>query len=276
MKKGLIVLSALAILASCGTQQSTSDNQNATADSIVKAEEKNIIIDNNTKYKLPSPVELYILIKEAKAKYTPEALHDITKSSKYITSDAKAINFGIYASDLAYCTVFEKQQETHNLFKTIKTMGVELGISEGFNASIVERIDKNLYNSDSLYQITNDSYWEVCNSLEEQGNANILSKILLGGWVESLHLAIQSVEKFDTSSELVLRITEQSYLLENLIDYISSLAKDDSNDELLQRLLDLQYSFDKLYDNSEDVLITPEQYKEIAQKVDNFRNQLIK
>ena len=252
MKHQCLFLIPVVMLFSACTSNSSKVAE-TTTDSVV---EDAPVVNENTKYKLPSPVELYLLIREAKAQFNPDALNSTQKSANYLTSTQKSVNFGIYASDLAYCTVFEKQQETHNYFKVLKDLASQMGITEGYDNRIVGRIDKNLYNSDSLYQITNDSYWEVCNFLESNGKANILAPILMGGWIESVYLAVISVDKFDPNNEIVLRVTEQSYLLENLLDYVKSLKKDKETDEYIEKLKDLQYSFDKLYDNPENVLIT--------------------
>ncbi len=230
----------------------------------------------NVKLKLPSPVELYLFIREAKVEFKQEALNPTNKSGNYITRDEKALNFGIYASDLAYCTVFEKQQETHNYFKVLKSYAGELGVTEGYDKKIIARIDDNLYNSDSLYQITNDSYWKVCNYLEENGKADILAPILFGGWIESLYLATQSVETFDQTNPIVIRITEQRYLLENLIEYVNSMKKNKETEMYLSKLNALQDIFDQLYNNSNNTLITKEQYKAIVQKVKSIRADFVK
>lgn len=272
MKQQYLVLIPLVALLSACVGNGSKDNE-LHADSVMTEE---VIKSENTKYKLPSPVELYLLLREAKANFKLDALNSIDKASNYLTNTQKAVNFGIYASDLAYCTVFEKQQETHTYFKTLKTLATQLGITEGYDNVIVSRIDKNLYNSDSLYQITNDSYWEVCNYLEENGKASVLAPILMGGWIESVYLAVNSVEKFDPNNEIVMRITEQSYLLENLLDYLKTLRKEQDTEKYIKMLVDLQYSFDKLYDNPENVLISKDQYKEITQKVKSIRAEMIK
>ena len=40
----------------------------------------------------------------------------------------KAINFGIYAADIAYCSSFEKNQETQEYFVTAKEIAKAFGI----------------------------------------------------------------------------------------------------------------------------------------------------
>lgn len=272
MKSKFLVIVTLALTFSCGE---STNNSNLSKDKIAEAD-KGENLNKKVQYKLPSPVELYRLMKNYGTEYEGEVLHNIALADNYITSAEKAVNFGIYASDMAYTSVYEMHEESYSYFKLLKSLAAQLGITEGYNEKIVERLDKNLNNSDSLLQITNDSYWEVCTFLEESDKADILSKILLGGWIESVHIAISSIEKFEAENETVLLITEQSLLLENLINYLKSIKKDKENDIYLTKLLNLQVSFDKLYYNPESVTITKDQYKEIAEKIKALRSELIK
>jgi len=266
--------SVVVFLSSCsskGTKSEAKQNKDSIAD-------EESASNSSTKIKLPSPVELYLFIREAKVQYTGVSLNPIDNASKYVTANKKAANFGVYASDLAYCTVYERQQESNNYFKTIKEFAQQLGINEGFDKAIVSRIDANLYNTDSLYQITNDSYWKVCNYLEENNKQDVLAPILVGGWIESLQLAINSVDKFNQSNVIVIRITEQRFLLENLLEYLKTLKNSATDKDIvayMNDLNDLQSSFDKLYDNPNNVLITLGQYKDISQKVKAIRTKII-
>ena len=83
------------------------------------------------------------------------------------------------------------------------------------------------------------------------------------------------MQKFDAANQVVVRITEQQLLLENLIDYLNSLNDNSQLQDIISSLTDLQSSFDLLYENAEDVLITEEQYKEITEKVEALRAQII-
>jgi len=271
MKHIITILLTIPLFFSCSNQ---SDETSTEMDSLNLS--KKDTIDINTKVKLPSPVEFYLFIRESKAQFNAVALNKKEKAINYITSSQKATNFGIYASDLAYCTVYEQQQETNDYFKTLKNLAGDLGVNEGYDKTILTRIDKNLTNSDSLYQITNDSYWKVCNYLEDNNKTNILGPILIGGWIESLYLGIHSVETFSQDNPIVQRITEQRYLLDNLLDYISTLKKTKELEMYTSKLVDLQSSFVKLASNPNNILITKEQYKEIGLKVINLRNEITK
>lgn len=269
--RNLFFLSLFALVAFVSCNNETQTQQTEIKDTIV--EEK--VVDRNTQYRLPSPVEFFMFMKDEKAKFNKKSLNDVSKKSSYNTTSQKALNFGVYAADLAYCTVFGQNQETFNYFSTCKQVADELGLIQGFDEKMAKRIDQNINNSDSLYQITTDGYWEAVTYLEEQDKSNLLPYILIGSWVESCYIALNSVQRFKADDPIVLRVAEQQLLLENLIDHLNSLGEVEALKDIISKLTDLQSSFDLLYDNSEDVIITQEQYNEISAKIRTLRKEIV-
>ena len=206
--------------------------------------------------------------------FNKENLNSTDNRVKYITNQKKAINLGIYASDLSYCTVFKQNKETFSYFSITKKMADELGLTEGFDEKIVKRIDQNMSNSDSLYQISNDSYSTAISFLEQQGQGDLLPLLITGAWIESVNIAIKSVDKFNPDNQIVLRIADQGLLLENILEMYKSLSQENQQTDIYNKLIDLQQSFDKLYDNTDEI-ITKRQFDEISTKVKSIRAELI-
>lgn len=244
------------------------------------SQQQNIVIEEEevgpslTTIKVPSPVELYMFMYNAGLKYEKSFLNPADRSTKYVTSYKKSLNFGIYASDLAYCTVFKQNKETFAYFSTTKKLADDLGLTEGFDEAIVSRIDANISNSDSLYKITNDSYSSATSFIEQQGNGALLPLMLTGAWIESVNIASRSIKKFSTEDEIVLLIADQQFLLESILEMFETIPAEDNYPELVEKLKDLQQSFDKLYDNA-DVRITQKQYDEIVTKVKVLRAEIV-
>lgn len=260
---------AVSMMISCNeTTPVTMDD----AEDTLSLESENDLVRSTVK--IPSPIELYSFMYEANAKFNKDNLNSIDNRSKYINNQKKAINLGIYASDLGYCTVFKQNKETFSYFSITKQMADDLGLAEGFDEKIVKRIDQNMSNSDSLYQISNDSYSTAVRFLEQQGQGNLLPLMITGAWLESVNIAVKSVEKFNPNNEIVIRIADQGLLLENLIEMYKNLGENENQKDLFNKLLDLQHSFDKLYDNT-DVIITKHQFDEISSKIKALRAEII-
>jgi hypothetical protein len=184
------------------------------------------------------------------------------------------LNFGIYASDVAYCTIYGKNQETFKYFSASKQLADQLGFTEGFDDKIAKRIDQNVSNSDSLLKITTESFASATNFLQDQGQMDLLPLIVGGAWIESVFIAVNSVEKFSPDNEIVIRIADQQFLLENLVEYLKSVGENETNKNFYKQILDLQTSFEKLFDNT-DVVITKEQFNEISKKVKSIRSEIV-
>jgi len=247
-----------------------SDEQGQT-DTVIVEEETQMVLST---IKVPSPVELYMFMYNAGLKYDKKFLNPADRNSKYVTNYKKSLNFGIYASDLAYCTVFKQNKETFTFFSATKKMAEELGLTDGFDEAIVKRIDANISNSDSLYQITNDSYATATSFIEQQGNGALLPLMLTGAWIESVHIAAKSIKKFSAEDEIVLLIADQQFLLESLLEMFEAIPEEDNHPELIEKLKDIQESFDKMYDNV-DERITEKQYEEIVTKIKVLRAEIV-
>jgi len=269
--KTLFVVFLLIIVYSCNNDSKKANDEMNTDSTAINNNVK--YLERNMTYKLPSPVELYIILKTAKAPFNKEILNPTNKVSKYYTRESKAINFGIYASDLAYCSTFGKNQETFQYFKVAKQLADEIGLTKGFDENVAKRIDANINNSDSLYQLTSDSYFIATKQLDQDDQTNVLPYILTGGWLESVYVATNSVKKFSADNEIVNRIVDQQFLLENLLDYINSLENPEQYKNITDKLIQLQDIYITLLDN-QDVIITEKQFNKLSKMVMVFRNQL--
>ena len=277
MKKNQIIYFVSVILlfglwACNGSQQ-----ENQLIDDNAVVEEDSVSQDLGQQFfQLPSPVELFMFMWEDGAPFNEANLNSISNVDKYVDLKKKAINLGIYSADLAYCTIYDKNQETMNLFSATKRLADDLGLTEGFDQSILDRIDQNIDNSDSLYQITSDSYSKTLTFLQSQGQTQILPYIIYGGWLESIFIATQTVKKFNPESEIAIRISDQGLLLENLKEFFQFIeAKDPKATLVLNDLNELSAIFDKTLD-AEDGLMSKAVYKEVKNKVKQLRENTIK
>ncbi len=269
----MVVLLSIAVIQFWGCSGNSSEDVFEEGDTTLHEEANNFSSENELDaFKLPSPIELFIYLKENEATFQKDVL---SSENEFYTTKSKALNFGIYASDLAYASVFSENQKTFSYYKLVKTLADELDLTEGFDEKMTNRVKENINNTDSLYEITNDAYWEACSFLDSQGRQNILSYVTIGGWLESVYIALNTVDKFDGENKIVIRIAEQHLLLDNLLDHLNQKHKgDEEMAELITKLTDLQLSFDLLYENKEEV-ITKAQYKEISKKITALRQELV-
>lgn len=236
-------------------------------------EVKGIVVEDasGVNYRIPTPIDIFVLLQSQKAPFVGQALNNPENSVHYNTSLSKAVNFGIYATDLAYCSVFGDFQTSLIYYNAAKELAVPLGLYEGYGEQIANRINSNLNNVDSLIDISSESYYQITTFLEDQGMSDVLALIRFGCWIESLYLAIESVDQFDQSSPIIERIVDQQLLLDNLVGILKQNTYSENVNQVLEMLVDLQEIYDTLYSNSEEVRITKKQYVNIVNKVRELR-----
>ena len=267
--RSLILVALVGVISSCGNSPTVIEEDNDLTANDTLTEQLTEII---TQFKMPSPIEVYISLWEDEARFTKEALNPTENVNKYNTTAKKAINLGIYASDVAYSSVYDKNQLTMGYFAVSKKLADDLGLSEGFDDKFMNRITDNLDNADSLYTISNESYIQATSYLQNNGQTQLLPYITFGGWLESVHLIIASIKTYNENSVTIQMLNDQGALLENLVDYYKSLNSNDDINDIYKDLQSLQDIYDKSLDN-ESGIISKEQFNEIKSKVSDIRNK---
>ncbi len=232
-----------------------------------------------TKYKLPLPVELYLALKQEEIPYNSDILTDPKAVDKAVTSVSKAMNLGFYSSDLAYCTVFDQNKDATDFFEVTKRLSEDLKINVGYTQETVDRFHRNINNSDSLYAISTQNYWKTCDFLEETQHINVLPFIIVGSWVESMHLSIHAIEKAPSNEKSIMeRVGAQREPLGQLIEYLYKTLVDikvfkinQDIQRIVKELMELQAIYDQLDKNPKGTKITKKQFEQIAEKVAKIR-----
>ena len=138
MRAPIFILIALAffLTQACSSEQnSEQEMHNAATDTVAQTlhetdENSECEIVVYTKYKLPLPVELYRFLKNESYVFQEKLMNPVSNLARYNTSVEQAVSFGIYASDLAYCTVFAQNQDAIIYFHITKKLANELHIDK--------------------------------------------------------------------------------------------------------------------------------------------------
>ncbi len=207
------LVAALGItLAGCGKKAQQTDDSTEqlkiSSDIVNKVEE--VVIT------LPSPLEMTSLLKKSGAGFNAAMLNSPSNSSKYNSANKQAMNLGVYGADLGYTAYFGKTQESMNYLKALNKLGLSLGVSGAFETKVVERIEKNISNQDSLLYLITAQMENAEEYLKSSQRADHATLILTGGWVEGLYMATQQL-KVKPSPALETRIGELKLSLNSLL-----------------------------------------------------------
>ncbi|MDQ3048900.1 MAG: hypothetical protein M3R27_15225 [Bacteroidota bacterium] len=282
-----------AVLVACGSSGSDADAVDGS-DSVSAEDKVKDTKAQNVFYSIPSPIETTSLLKSAGARYNSKFLNPIENVSKYSSVTSKALNLGVYGSDLSFTSIFDQTQESLLYLRCTNKLAAGLGISGAFDESTTSRLESNMDNRDSLLGIISDSYWTADAYLKENGQPGVSSLIVAGGWIEGLYIATQ-IAKSTNNEGIITRIGEQKLSLDNLIALLEAYKSENAGiAEVITSLTPLKKIYDEIpvtasetevktdtetkvttIGNNSTFKLTPEQLKRITEKTTEIRNKII-
>lgn len=227
----LMIAGVSTLLTACGDE---GNDDSTSGDATIETEVWGFDSKGGNSYAVPSPNELFSLIKASKLPYKEGLIS--SESHKYTSSKVQALNFGRLTADIAYTASYEKFQESINNFDNLRKVGDDLGISYVFDEILVNRVKQNMSNSDSLEIISNSSYQRIIQQLEDGEKGSTLAIIAAGGFVESIYILSHLIGTYDEKNPLLQRLADQKLVMENILDYLNIYADEQRVQEVLEEL----------------------------------------
>ena len=80
----------------------------------------------------------------------------------------------------------------YHLKKLVLNKSQSLEIENAIDKAIYERFQSNLdaSNPNSLFYLSNETYYNAYSYLEENQRGDVLGMIIIGGWIEGLHIIL--------------------------------------------------------------------------------------
>jgi hypothetical protein len=175
-------------------------------------------------YQMPTPNELFSLVRDMAGEGHKRMLNPASNVDRYVSLRKRAVNFGIYSTDLVYASYFKLNVEVARYYLTTKKLAESLGINQAFTDADFVRLEANITRGDSLEVISNEAYMRAYSKLQEEGMGATLALVLAGGWVESMHLVVRQIEVFGANEALMQRVAEQKVTLEQLLSLMEAHA----------------------------------------------------
>lgn len=251
--KSIAFVALLAVVA-CSPQKKEEEKSNSEAFDKAQKEVKEKI--SNVVKEMPAPSEIPYLLMETGADVNESLLHNVKSVGNYSQNNQAAINLGIYATDIAYLSAYEKSQKALSYLTEIRPLADQLALSGSFDPKMVERFEANLSNTDSLAMIVNDAIDNADDHLKKTDRPKVAALLLAGSFIEGLYIATALVENYpndlpDEVRSLILIplvdvIIKQEEPLIDLIELLGSVDKDDYINTLITDLEGLKAEYKKL------------------------------
>ena len=107
------------------------------------------------------------MLKDAGTQYDYSLLNEPANSSNYNSNFNKAINLGIYGTDLGYANIYEENQDAIQYLNSIKGLANDLSIGQFFDFTTIARLATNSKNLDSLLLITTQNFNSINSYLHQ-------------------------------------------------------------------------------------------------------------
>lgn len=289
----------IAILTACGSGGKTDEQAMLSSLDSAALQGPHIseaVIDDLLQ-EIPSPLEISVLLKESGKKYNVDFLNSADNIAKYNSNYQKAVNLGIYGTDLGYTNIYEKNTDGIKYMTSIKSLADDLNIGQFFDLETISRLATNSRNLDSLLLITTQNFNNINHYFQTQNRSNLSVLLLTGGWLEAMHITCSVAAGDPKNKELNEKIGEQKIVLEKIVKLLSFYKDTDQHmASLLSDLEGLKQVFDNvnitytykestfvvvdgvmvIKDNSTTTVeITPEQVIEIKSITSSTRNKII-
>ncbi|MCU0438352.1 MAG: hypothetical protein MUC49_10565 [Raineya sp.] len=271
-------------------KQSDSTSKNQSSKAAISPEVIKSFVD-----KIPSPMVISSLIKEMGVEYDQGLLNSIDNESKYNNDYRRALNLGIYSTDLGYANIYEKTQDATNLLVGVKDMADALAIGQYFEFEKIKELAKSSDKLDELLRVTEENLQEVNNRLQSNNRSDMTVLIITGGWVEVMYLAC-NVAKKKRNKDLETTIADQKVVLKQLVELLNYYDSTPKMKALHDELVELEKMFgeikitlvkgeDKTEAKSETMVVeqgdreeaemTQENLDKITTKISAIRNKIV-
>lgn len=226
-------------------QNDSKSTEKKTVDTDAKGDKKgnaSVLKVGDKLFNIPSPLETAVLLEKVGGSFNETLLNSGGSASDYTTKQAQALNLGVFGADLGYALIYGQSQKAFGLLATCKKLGTELGISPALYTDLMKRFEGNMENRDSLLLFVSELNRLSDQYLKENESEDISAMILAGGWLESLHFALNLYEA--TNDELLRkRIAEQNGTIKNLIGLLKQENESGSLDDLISSLSGLESTY---------------------------------
>jgi hypothetical protein len=262
------MLSALLIVLS-GCKTSQQKQQNTDEGSDVKSASESVI-EELSGYPIPTSFEITELIYEAGAPYILSLSNYPEKAGDYITQKDKALNLGIYGTDLCYASTYMMKQGTTLYLEASKKLIDDLGISTPFNIDYVDRFDTNMDDRDSIIMIVTKSFHDTWEYLVGNKQDVLARLVVCGSWIEGIYITTNIAQTSKDPSEILEILAKQKNSLNRLVAILEPARDVEDASAVFKGLFDLQ----QIYEDVGDTL-TEEQLEKISDRIEALRTSII-
>lgn len=231
------------LLAACGGPGTEGDGTGTDSLATEQPTEDSEIIGIGGKlFSIPSPAQTALAMRKAGLKYQKDLTAPLEKGGTLTTKVAQSLALGVYGADLAYVTVHKDGARAMATMQAIEKLGGQLGVTNAFDRTLLDRFKTNMNNEDSLLRFSGTAFRAADQYLKMNQSEDVSALVLAGGWIESLYLTVSDAAALKDQG-MVNRIGEQKSTLDALVQLIEASDKEGTAAAMLKAMKELQAEF---------------------------------
>jgi len=158
---------------------------------------------------------------------------------------------------------------------------------------MLDKVEDNLSNPDSLLLVANNSYNSIIEYLEQNEQGDKVGITAAGGWIETMYIVVNSTD-YDKDKKSLSRLADQKLTLDNLLSYLDEYQSNQDVSGILETLKELKTIYSDLSETKKDgkvclqkntngkmilkggskVSMTQEQFILVKKEVNKVRNKI--
>lgn len=273
MKKILagIILPLLIInlisLNSCKNRAAEKQQQKQEMEQVKSIENQ---IEENV-YPLPSSAEVIKMLTDLEVGYIIGISNPVENVKKYFSSQARAINTGVYGADLSYATLYNMNQQVINYLDAIRSLTTELNMSKIYDATLYDSIKLNFDKKDELVRILTNAFNQTYVYLSDNDQQPLALLVVGGAWVEGMYLTTHVSEAAYQVAGISKVLLEQKKSFEVYLEITKPYANDPTVSDFVKKLDPIKKVYEGL-----GTSLTEQNIKDITAAISTIREDIVK
>lgn len=262
--KILLLATVVLTLAACGNKK----NQKEEIE--VKKQEIARVVTNYV-YPLPSSIEVAEMLNEIEAAYILGITNAPENSSNYTSDSKKALNLGVYMSDLSYASVYKRKQAAEDYLSTSEALIRQLHVDDSFQNGLAQNIKAQLDNRDSLVALMTTATQNVYSDLHKKGQKELAYLMGAGAWTETMYLTLIISENTPLNAQIINTIIFQHKSLIEIIKLLEEMHESAATRPILAALKGVKNTFDQ----EDPSALSKVQIAQLKAKINALRSQIV-
>ncbi len=240
----LFLVNLIVMNSSCNFQGTKDELVVDTDTTQIPSTSKEQLSAQNVFNAMPGKQQITELINTHQIEYNVDYVNDPASVTNYNLENKRAVNLGIYGTDLIIASTFDQTQESMSFLKSVNSLAASLGVSAAFNQKMIDRLEASKENRDSTLEIVAGAFKKADTWLKENNRPATSALIVCGTWLEALYVAARYTEPH-SDKKLMAAVLAQQESLKNLIELLNTSEQTTDIKDMKTAFENLKTEFDK-------------------------------